>query len=173
MYEDVKCLLSEEDKQVLLNLSEECRVLEGDYLEIGCYEGGSTLHICHNMPQDKKLHVFDFYYREYFEDNIIKHHIKDKIIFYQGDFTETYNDLPPDDRFAFIFVDNNHSYDNTRIPMERLWPRLNAGGYMLFHDYGHINYPGVKDYLDSLPEQKDREPIGKMGCSFGFKKKHL
>lgn len=48
----------------------------------------------------------------------------------------------------FIFLDAMHTYEDVAKDIERWWPRVKPGGCMAFHDYGHHNFPGVKQAVD-------------------------
>lgn len=54
------------------------------------------------------------------------------------------------DRFGMIFLDAMHTYEDVRDDIQRWWPRLNPGGWMVFHDYGHADFPGVKRAVDEI-----------------------
>ena len=59
------------------------------------------------------------------------------------------------EKFCFIFIDGNHSYDGVSSDWNLWWPHLIVGGICLFHDahYGPIQkfinklktYPGLKE----------------------------
>lgn len=54
------------------------------------------------------------------------------------------------DRFDMIFLDAMHTYEDVRDDIQRWWLRLKPGGWMVFHDYGHANFPGVKKAVDEI-----------------------
>lgn len=47
-----------------------------------------------------------------------------------------------------IFLDAMHTYEDVKADIERWWPHLLPGGLMVFHDYGHDDYPGVKQAVE-------------------------
>jgi len=51
-------------------------------------------------------------------------------------------------QFDLVFLDAMHTYEDVKYDIERWWPRVRNGGIMAFHDYGHDNYPGVKQAVD-------------------------
>lgn len=53
-----------------------------------------------------------------------------------------------DEAFDFIFLDAMHDYENVKADIAAWWPKLNRGGIMAFHDYGHGDFPGVKHAVD-------------------------
>lgn len=50
--------------------------------------------------------------------------------------------------FDLIFLDAMHTYEDVKADIERWWPRVRVGGLMVFHDYGHSAFPGVKQAVD-------------------------
>lgn len=57
-------------------------------------------------------------------------------------------------RFRFVHVDLD-LYEPTRATLDVIWPRLEPGGVMLFHDYGCSLFPGVRKAVDEF-----FEPLG-------------
>lgn len=53
-------------------------------------------------------------------------------------------------KFDMIFIDAMHTYDGVKGDIERWWPRLVPGGIFAMHDYGHHDFPGVKQAADEL-----------------------
>jgi predicted O-methyltransferase YrrM len=51
-------------------------------------------------------------------------------------------------QFDFVFLDAMHTYEDVKSDIERWWPRVRNGGTMAFHDYGHHDFPGVKQAVD-------------------------
>lgn len=56
----------------------------------------------------------------------------------------------PHGQFDMIFLDAMHTYDSVKDDIARWWPRVKAGGIMAFHDYGHGDFPGVKQAVDEV-----------------------
>jgi O-methyltransferase len=54
-----------------------------------------------------------------------------------------------DRRFAFVHLDLDF-YESTRLALEWLLPRMNAGGVIVFDDYGWKHCPGVKRLIEEL-----------------------
>lgn len=50
----------------------------------------------------------------------------------------------------FLFVDDDHDEDHLRNEIEIWTPRMAAGGFILFHDYDSVFWPGVKRNIDRL-----------------------
>lgn len=52
------------------------------------------------------------------------------------------------DKFDLIFLDAMHTYEDVKADIERWLPKLDTGGIFAFHDYGHADFPGVKQAVD-------------------------
>ena len=52
--------------------------------------------------------------------------------------------------FDFAFIDGEHKYDNVKIDFEC----VEKCGRVLFHDYSYDSFPGVKRFVDELPENE-------------------
>lgn len=50
--------------------------------------------------------------------------------------------------FDMIFLDAMHTYEDVKADIERWYPRLREGGTFAAHDYGHGDFPGVKQAID-------------------------
>lgn len=58
--------------------------------------------------------------------------------------------------FDMIFLDAMHTYEDVKADIERWYPRVLSGGLMVFHDYAHPHFPGVKQAVDErFGEQTD------------------
>jgi len=51
---------------------------------------------------------------------------------------------------GMLFIDTSHSYEDCKIQFELATKNLKDKCLVVFHDYGHPNYPGVKQYCDEL-----------------------
>lgn len=38
------------------------------------------------------------------------------------------------EKYDYIYIDGDHSYKGVKFDFDSFWPKLNKGGYMLFHD---------------------------------------
>lgn len=54
------------------------------------------------------------------------------------------------ENLGMIFIDTSHSYEDCKIQFELATKNLKDTCLVVFHDYGHPNYPGVKQYCDEL-----------------------
>ena len=52
--------------------------------------------------------------------------------------------------FDAIFIDAGHRYEACRADILAWRPLLKSGGILFGHDYGHFDWPGVKQAVDEL-----------------------
>lgn len=62
--------------------------------------------------------------------------------------------------YGMIFLDAMHTYEDVRDDIRRWMPRLRRGGLMVFHDYGHDDFPGVRQAVD----ERFGPPLGERGA---------
>ena len=125
------------------------------FLEIGCFEGMSTIWMLENVLTQESSQIFcidawadwtgDAFVR--FVSNINKTGLKDKVNIVKGDSSKTLVWLP-DNYFDFIYVDGNH--DEKAVIQDAIlsFRTLRQGGIMAFDDYllgiRYPNTPGSK-----------------------------
>lgn len=54
------------------------------------------------------------------------------------------------DLWDFVFLDAMHTYEDVKADIARWWPRVRSGGVFAMHDYGHGDFPGVKQAADEF-----------------------
>lgn len=52
--------------------------------------------------------------------------------------------------YDMVFLDAMHDYESVKVDIGRWHRRVRAGGIMVFHDYGHAAFPGVKQAVDEI-----------------------
>lgn len=125
-------------------------------LEIGTFNGRSTLHIALNAPQDAKIYTLDLPNEDREEpyqnikllfDKEQYSYLRDRIETLYGD-SKTYDFDFLEGSIDFVFIDACHSEDYTlndsKIALRLLKPR----GVIVWHDY--IVWDGVTKSLDSF-----------------------
>jgi hypothetical protein len=50
----------------------------------------------------------------------------------------------------FIYIDADHSYEGVKADLRHWAPKVRSGGIISGHDYGHPNFPGVKNAVDEF-----------------------
>jgi predicted O-methyltransferase YrrM len=60
---------------------------------------------------------------------------------------------------GLLFIDADHSYEGARGDFLAWAPHLAPGAVVAFDDYGHEDWPGVKDAVDDLVSEGVLEPV--------------
>lgn len=104
------------------------------YLHIAAYEDPM------NLPQDEFDQVYEF--------------VMERLAPFGGRYAhqrkkscEAVDDLPELD---FIYVDADHSYEGVWRDLCGWYGKVRVGGIIGGHDYGHANFPGVKQAVDQF-----------------------
>lgn len=173
--------VTREETTAILHLAEQCFELEGDFVELGCYRGDTSVllgKLLKNSP--KKLWAYDSFAglpektaedssgaganfqkgellvtkREVI-DKIKKHGLKNVII-KKAWFDElTDQDLP--NQIAFAFCDGD-LYSSIKTSLQLVHPRLARQGIIIAHDYNNPELPGsaraVDEFLRAHPEYR-------------------
>lgn len=138
--------------------------MPGNMAELGVFRGGTAMILAAAVPT-KLLYAFDTFsglpfWSQHFDgklhakgdfafedvDETIELLTSKGILIRQGIFPATVPEV--DDKFCLVHVDGD-SYESTKAAVEYFWPRMVAGGAMIFDDYDWFKTPGVKRYLDT------------------------
>ena len=141
----------------------------GNFLEVGTFEGRTTLNIAKN---NKKLDVYtidlpqnEVYKRGY--NYLVGNKFKNKGLHINQIFEDTqkFNFFNLDKKFGFIFIDASHFYKDVFNDTNNALKILNKGGIILWHDYSYkMTKQGI---IDSLLNNKIKGDIYKIeGTSF-------
>jgi O-methyltransferase len=160
--------------------------VDGDFVELGCNSGQSSVLISKIMQHykpDKKLYVYDSFEglprlnevdgRAYHQgqlkttEDILRHNFKQHNLplpeIHRGWFNKTLpNGLP--EKIAFAYLDGD-LYESILVSLEYVYPRLTKGAICLVDDYGDpsINpvgwnkLPGVKKACDEYLADKQEK----------------
>ena len=74
---------------------------------------------------------------------------KDRVRVYQGT-SEGAADYFAEDKFDLVFIDGDHSYEQTKKDIEAWWDRVTDGGYLGGHDYRDDKNYGVIQAVDEF-----------------------
>ncbi|HEY5311948.1 MAG TPA: TylF/MycF/NovP-related O-methyltransferase [Pirellulales bacterium] len=148
---------------------------DGDIAELGVYRGGSA-KLLSSYKKHRTLHLFDTFggmpdvnasidlhkrgdFCDTSADSVTKYLAGfPNVILHPGFFPDSTKDLAADTRFCFVHLDVD-IYESTLAGLNFFYPRLNAGGYLLSHDYSSISCPGVKKAFDEFFVDKPEEVI--------------
>lgn len=159
--------------------------IEGDIAEFGVYKGEFSRYIRSVFP-DKHLYLFDTFdsfgeeenkreialgrcndfFSEAFKqtsDNLVRSIFceteLEKIHIVKGLFPESMNQYPDLCKCRFAFVSLDFDYEDSIFEgLKYVYPRLNAGGYIMLHDY-NSKLAGVKRGVERYEKE-----IGKAVC---------
>jgi len=139
-------------------------------LEIGTYNGNTTLQMGNNTSEDTVIHTLDLpedqldfilEKRRYIETLVEK-----KIVEHYGDSKNyDFNHFTKEGLLDFVFIDGDHSYASVKIDTEKTLEALAPGGCILWHDYTPW-IPGVFQYLNELAPMYPIRQIEKTTFAF-------
>lgn len=148
------------------------RLGAGNYVELGCFYGGSALCIGQGIKDnniDARLFTIDLFTgyklpswqrKSYSFDTVRttfeEHGLSDIITTVQGASTEAasrYQDM----EFNFLFIDADHGIGPCRRDFEAWSPLVRSGGEIAFHDNDR---KGVSRCIENIPWE--RRTIGKL-----------
>lgn len=161
---------------VLTHLAERLRDVPGDLAELGVYRGDFAAKINRLFPQ-RRLYLFDTFAgfdardvetesREGFsrassgefadtslEAVLARMDDVEMVIPRKGYFPDTARGL--ETRFAFVSLDAD-LYEPTLAGLQFFYPRMNAGGVLLLHDYSNTRFSGVRAAVDAYERENGR-----------------
>lgn len=113
-------------------------------LQIGCWEGGTTLTILAALLKNNKK--FTFVASELLEDKRenTKQHCIEKFNVYPvmiGDITKCLDQVP--EEIDFLYHDTDHDLETTKWVFDNIFPRLKDGALVIFHDWAVTDNNGV------------------------------
>jgi hypothetical protein len=138
-------------------------------LEIGTFNGNSTLQIAANIPADSVVFTLDLPIDQTQPPQDVDSEDKKYVVCreravrrFKGTpedrkIRELYGDSATFDfdaalsgrKIDFAFIDGSHSYAYVKNDTEKVLARLSPGAVVLWHDY-HPYWPGVCKYLNEL-----------------------
>lgn len=174
--------VSKAETAILLSLADSTLGLDGDFVELGCYRGDTSLLLQKLLiAKDgltKRLFIYDSFAglpKRSLEDSsaageafsegelfVTKREVVEKFkkagvrlpVIKKGFFEDlTDDDLP--DLISFAFLDGD-LYTSIKTSLAIVFPRLVSGGIMIVHDYNNPQLPGsakaVDEFLRAHPE---------------------
>lgn len=168
------------ETEEILRQAENCLSQEGDFVELGCYKGDTSVllgKLLKSQPA-KRLWIYDSFAglpektredasgaganfqkgellvtKREVVDKIRKHGLKNVVI-KKAWFDELQDqDLPV--KISFAFCDGD-LYASIKTSLKLAWPRLTKDGIIIVHDYNNPELPGsaraVDEFLRQHPE---------------------
>ena len=171
-----RTLVDKKRCHMLWQLARRVAKIPGEVAEIGVYRGGTARLLAEILsPAGKTIHLFDTFEgmpetdpeRDLhragdFSDNSLAE-VKaflagaGSLEFHQGFFPAT-SGPTKDKTFAFVHVDTD-IYRSVLDCCEFFYPRLSAGGVMVFDDYGFLSCPGAKAAVDEFFARTQDAPL--------------
>jgi hypothetical protein len=141
--------------------------IPGEMAEVGVYRGGSAAVIL-DASQGRHLHLFDTFAGlpgagDYLKKGEYAGSVatvsktldayKDRITLHPGIFPEDSAHAVEHMRFSFVHLDMD-LYEGTLGALRFFWPRMNAGGVLLSHDYPLLSgvVRAFREFFDGQPE---------------------
>ena len=162
---------------VLRTLGLQACHVPGDFWECGVFRGGtaSVLADVAQASPEKQVHLFDtfaglpegqadrdFHLKGLYADTSVDEVRKvvghgDQVVFHAGLIPETFSGLESKE-IALAHIDVV-LYDSIYDCCSFIYPRLSAGGFMIFDDYGFRSCPGARAAVDDYFEGKPERPL--------------
>lgn len=173
-----RTMLSPQKLYSLYQLAGSAALVDGNVAELGVYKGGSArllYEVFNRDAADKNIMLFDtfegmtsieyshdFHKRGDFDDTSIEGVKKflaggGNVSFYKGLFSETLPSLA-EGTYCFVHIDAD-LYSSILECCQYFYPRLSAGGILVFDDYGFISCPGAKKAVDEFFTDKPEKPV--------------
>jgi len=124
-------------------------------VEIGSFKGLSTIIMAKVAKRVVAIDPFDrcevTRNRDTFptfRENVYSHGVEDKVITIVAT-AEAACPLIQPHSFDLALIDGEHTYDAVMSNIRVVAPLIKPDGLLLFHDYGHVGFPGVKAAVDT------------------------
>jgi O-methyltransferase len=173
-------LVSPDRVHILYSCARQALALPGDFIECGVYRGGTAMLLqrvleLSGAPGGKKLLLFDTFegmpendargdsYRPgemsdtTYADVCSRLDRGGNALIFKGLIPATFDGLG-DRRFAFAHIDVD-IYRSIKDCCEFIYPRLNAGGWMVFDDYGFPSCAGGRRAIEEFFADKPEVPV--------------
>jgi len=151
----------------LWSLLGELREIPGGVLEVGVWRGGTgaimasrvalleidtPVFLCDTWEGVVKTAAVDTYYRDGKHDDTSREMVETLLRRLGLDHVELLQGIFPDDTADQIA----DLYQSAKDVFAWTWPRLSAGGVVVFDDYGFPACPGVRQFVDEQRGHDDR-----------------
>ena len=171
-------LVSADRCWVLYSLCRQALFVEGDIWECGVYKGGTAAmlaQVVHDSSSAKRLHLFDTFGGMPETDHAIDLHRKGDFsdttldavrnyvkhvnvtVYHPGFIPDTFQGLE-NSRIAFAHIDVDIR-QSVADCCDFIFPRLSAGGFLVFDDYGFPSCFGAKQAVDAYFSGREVVPL--------------
>ena len=163
--------VSDLETKKILSTARDCLMVEGDFVELGCYKGDTSLMLAEILQgSDKKLWIYDSFEglpEKKEEDEsavgvdfkkgelaVSKREVKERFLragilvprIKKAWFSELIDeDLP--EKIAFAFLDGD-LYESIKDSLRLVQNKVMPGGVIIIHDYVNEALPGVARAVD-------------------------
>ncbi len=172
--------VSELETKKIIEIAQKCLDFEGDFVELGCYKGDTSLLIAEILRDtDKKLWLYDSFEglpeksredeseigRDFKKGELLvtKREVKERFLraglkvpvikkAWFADLTEV--DLP--EKIALAFLDGD-LYESIKVSLKLVENKMSKGGVILVHDYVNSALPGVATAVDEWAKQRNKK----------------
>jgi len=161
----------------LYQFAKSCLRLDGQFLEIGVYKGGTAFLLASLLQDTNKVFIgcdtfngmpptregTDEHQEGDFADTSYESvcaHLRGlkRVALLQGLFPDCAQDVLSKNNFAFVHVDVD-IYDSVLRTCEAVYPRLSKGAVMVFDDYGFPQCAGAKQAVDEFFDSRSLPTI--------------
>ena len=171
-------LVSRECCYILYTMAQQSLNLNGELWECGVYKGGTAMLLAEIISQNgnkRSLHLFDTFEGMPETDDIKDLHSQgdfsdtsfnkvkalvgreEFVSIHKGFIPQTFSDFE-DSAISFAHIDVD-IFSAVRDCCEFIYPRILAGGIMIFDDYGIPSCPGARQAIDEYFADKPEEPL--------------
>jgi ADP-heptose:LPS heptosyltransferase len=164
---------------------------DGEVIEMGVYRGGSAAAIAWMLRHaglERTVHLFDTFggmppttgedtHEEFDFSDTTAAAVSESLNrvvagfpfrFHPGLFSETLQEVS-ERHFCFAHIDAD-LYQSVREACEFAYPRMDAGGIMLFDDYAAPSCPGAMKAVDEFFRDKVEKPTYVSDCAYAIRK---
>lgn len=163
--------VSERETEFIAKTAKECLKISGDFVELGCYKGDTSLLLAEVLKgSDKRLWIYDSFEglpeksmedesvlgKDFKEGELLvtKREVKERFlragfkvpIIKKGWFAEISDDDLPE-KVAFCFLDGDF-YESIRDGIKLVENKMSEGAVLIIHDYSNPALPGVRKAVD-------------------------
>ena len=175
--------VSELETEKILEIARKCLVMDGDFVELGCYKGDTSLLLAELLVEKsvekpaKKLWIYDSFEglpEKTIEDEsaigkdvmggelfVAKREVKARFLraglpvpIIKKEWFNELTEVDLPERIAFSFLDGDF-YESIKDSLKLVENRVNRGGVIIVHDYNNPALPGVARAVDEWVRGKE------------------